>query len=318
VRFVAGAVLALAATQVAAQAWPAKPIRMIVPFTPGGSTDILARAAGNAISEGLGQQVVVENRPGAGGSIGMDAAARAAPDGYTIVMGHIGTLAVNPWIYPKLPYDPVKDFAPISLFANVPNVLVVHPTLPVKNVQELIAMAKAKPGALTYGSGGTGSAAHLAVEYFKLETKTDILHVPYKGTGPMMTDLLGGQLQLTMTGLVPTLPHVKSGKMKLIAVASAKRIPMLPDTPTIAESGVPGFEATQWYGLLAPAGTPPAIVDRLAGEIRKALGNAEVKRRLEAEGADPVGNTPAQFAQVIKSELARWQTVIRQAGIKAE
>lgn len=300
-----------------AQSYPAKPIRMIVPFTPGGSTDILARAAAQAIAEGVGQQVVVENRPGAGGSIGMELAAKSPADGYTIVMGHIGTLAVNPWIYPKLPYDPVKSFAPVTLVANVPNVLVVHPGLPVRSVQELVDLARSRPGKLNYGSGGTGSAAHLAVEYFKLATKTEMTHVPYKGTAPMMTDLLGGQLDLTMTGLLPSLPHVKSGKLRLVAVANARRLATMPDVPTVSEF-VPGFVAAQWYGVLAPAGTPVPIVERLASEVRKSLGNPEVRRRLESEGAEPVGNTPAEFAQVIASEMERWRTVIRQANVQAE
>jgi len=261
--------------------------------------------------------VVVENRPGAGGSIGMELAAKSPADGYTIVMGHIGTLAVNPWIYPKLPYDPVKSFAPVTLVANVPNVLVVHPGLPVRSVQELVDLARSRPGKLNYGSGGTGSAAHLAVEYFKLATKTEMTHVPYKGTAPMMTDLLGGQLDLTMTGLLPSLPHVKSGKLRLVAVANARRLATMPDVPTVSEF-VPGFVAAQWYGVLAPAGTPVPIVERLASEVRKSLGNPEVRRRLESEGAEPVGNTPAEFAQVIASEMERWRTVIRQANVQAE
>jgi tripartite-type tricarboxylate transporter receptor subunit TctC len=291
-------------------AYPVKPIRLIVPFTPGGSTDILGRSVAQGLTEALGQQVIVDNRPGAGGSIGAEAAAKAAPDGYTLLMGHIGTLAVNPSLYPKLGYDPIRDFAPITLFAKVPNILVVHPSVPVKTLQELLAVGRTKPGTLNYASGGSGSAAHLAVEYLKLETKTDFVHVPYKGTGPAMGDLIGGQVNFTMTGLVPALPHVRSGKLRPIAVASPTRHPLVPDVPTIAESGVPGFDATQWYGVAAPAGTPAAIVDRLALEVKKSLDRPDFKKRLEAEGAEPVGNTPAEFAAIIKSEIVRWRRVI--------
>jgi tripartite-type tricarboxylate transporter receptor subunit TctC len=301
-----------------AQTYPSKPIRLVIPFTPGGSTDILGRVVGQSLTEAWGQQVVLDNRAGAGGAIGAEAAARAAPDGYTLFMGHVGTLAVNPALYPKLPYDPIKDFAPITLIAMVTNVLVVHPDVPAKTVQELIALARSKPRQLNYGSGGQGSAAHLAVEYFKLMTKTDIVHIPYKGTVPAVTDLLAGRIALTMTGLPPLLPQIKAGKIRALAVATAKRVPQLPNVPTIAESGVPGFEATQWYGLLAPAGTPREIIDKVHAEIARALTRAEVKKRLETDGADPISMTPAEFAALIKSEIARWGRVIREAAITAE
>jgi len=309
---------ATAGTQSMAQSYPSKPIRLIIPFTPGGSTDILGRVVGQSLTEAWGQQVLIENKPGAGGAIGAEAAARAAPDGYTLFMGHVGTLAVNPALYPKLPYDPVKDFVPITLIAMVPNVLVVNPAVPAKTVQELIGLAKAKPAQLNYGSGGQGSAAHLAVEYFKLMTKTDIVHVPYKGTVPAVTDLMAGRITLTMTGLPPLLPQIRAGKLRALGVATGKRLPQLPEVPTIAEAGVPGFEATQWYGLLAPAGTPKAIIDRVHVEIARALVKPGVRTRLETAGADPVSMTPAEFAGFISSETTRWGRVIREAAITVQ
>ena len=303
----------------AAQAgYPNKPIHLIVPFTPGGSSDILGRAIGKALTEAWHQAVIVDNKPGAGGAIGGEAAARAAPDGYTLFMGHIGTLAVNPTLYPKLPYDPLKDFAPVALVAMVPNVLVVNPAVPARNVTELIALAKAKPGTLTSSSGGTGSAAHLAIEYFKLATGTDITHVPYKGTAPAVTDLLGGQVSMTMTGLPPLIEHIKAGKLRAIGVASSTRLPQIPDVPTLAESGVPGFEATQWYGVVAPARTPAAIIVQLAAEIRKSLAQPELKGRLEAEGAQPANMGPAEFQKLIRTEIERWAKVIRAAHIQPD
>lgn len=299
-----------------AQTYPSRPVRIIVPFTPGGSTDILARAVANAVGEGWPQQMLVENRPGAGGSIGAEQAARAPADGYTLLMGHIGTLSVNPALYPKLPYNPSTDFAPIALVAMVPNVLVVHPAVPARTVGELVALAKAKPGSLHYGTGGAGSAAHLAVEYFKLTTGTEFVHVPYKGTGPALTDLIGGQIGMTMTGLLPVQPHLRAGKLRAIGVGSASRISQLPDVPTIAESGFPGFETTQWYGVLAPARTPRAVVDQLAADIQRALARAEVQRRLEAEGAQPRSMGPDEFAAFIRAETERWGKVVRAARIQ--
>ena len=265
----AGAIGLPARAADAPAAFPSKPVRLIVPFTPGGSTDILARALGQKLTEAWGQPVVVDNRPGAGGIIGMETAAKAPPDGYTLVMGHVGTLAANPALYKSLPYDPVKDFAPVTLVAMVPNVLAVGPAVPSRTVAELVALAKAKPGKLDYGSGGNGSAAHLAGEYFKLKAGVDIQHIPYKGTAPALADLLGGQIALIITGLPPVLPHAKSGKLRILGVASAQRLKQFPDIPTIAESGVPGYEATQWYGILVPAATPKDIVARLNRDIVK-------------------------------------------------
>jgi tripartite-type tricarboxylate transporter receptor subunit TctC len=301
-----------------AAAFPSKPVRLVVPFTPGGSTDILARAVGQKLSESWGQPVVVDNRPGAGGIIGMEAVAKAAPDGYTLVMGHVGTLAANPALYKTLPYDPVKDFAPVTLIARVPNVLVVGPAVPSKSVAELVALAKAKPGKLDYGSGGNGSAAHLATEYFKLKAGVDLQHIPYKGTAPALQDLLGGQIALMITGLPPVLPHVKAGKLRILGVASAQRLKQFPEIPTIAESGVPGYEATQWYGVLVPAATPRDIVAKLNRELVKALRDPAVAEKLALEGADPVGDTPAEFAAFIASEIDLWGKVIRATGARAE
>jgi tripartite-type tricarboxylate transporter receptor subunit TctC len=297
--------------------YPVKPIRLVVPFTPGGSTDILARFIGKELAETFGQQVIIDNRPGAGGTIGMELAARAAPDGYTLTMGHIGTLAINPSLYPKLPYDPLKDFQPITLIAMIPNMLSVNPKVPANTVQELIALARAKPGTLNYGSGGNGSAAHLATEYFKLMTKTDMTHIPYKGTGPAITDLIGGNISLVITGVPPQLPHVKGGRLRPLGVASAKRLPLFPDVPAIAET-VKGYEATQWYGILAPAAVPKAYIATLNGAIVKALNTVELKERLAAEAADPAGGPPEEFARLIKAEIARWAPVVKASGAKPD
>ena len=308
--------LAVETAAEAQAAYPTRPIRLIVPFTPGGSTDILGRAIGQALNDAWRQPVIIENKPGAGGAIGAEAAAKAAPDGYTLFMGHIGTLAVNPTLYLKLPYDAIKDFAPVALVAMVPNVMVVNPSVPARTVSELITLAKSKPGVLTCSSGGAGSAAHLAIEYFKLSTGTDILHVPYKGTAPAVTDLMGGQVSMTMTGLPPVLQHIRAGKLRALGVASNARLPQIPDVPTIAESGVPGFEATQWYGVVAPARTPAAIVDQLATEIRRSLSQPDLKKRLEDEGAQPANMGPAEFQKLIRTEIERWGKVIRAANIQ--
>ena len=315
--FVAAA-LALCTGAALAQPYPSKPIRLIVPFTPGGSTDILARAIGQKLAEALGQQVVIENRPGAGGAIGAEAAARAAPDGYTLLMGHIGTLAVNPSLYPKLNYDPLRSFAPVAWVARVTNVLVVNPAVPAQTVQELVRLAHEQPGRLRYGSGGNGSAAHLATEYFKLRTQTDIVHVPYKGTGPAVTDLLGGQIEVMMTGAPAVMSHVKAGKLRALGVSNAQRVESLPELPTIAEAGVAGFEAIQWYGVVAPAGTPEAVIARLNAEINRALATPELKARLVAEGAEAAPTTPQAFGAFIAAEIERWRPVIQKAGLKAE
>ena len=298
--------------------YPSKPIRLIVPFTPGGSTDILARSIGQELTKAWGQSVIVDNVPGAGGSIGADKAAKAPADGYTLLMGHIGTLAVNPNLYPKLPYNPVKDFAPVAWVARVPNILVVHPAVPVKSVQDLVAYAQSKPGQLSYGSGGNGSAANLATEYFKMQTGTSIVHIPYRGTAPAVTDLIGGQIQLLFTGAPAVLGHIKSGQLHALAVSSPKRLDAMPELPTVAESGYKNFEADQWYGVVAPAGTPKDIVQKLNLQINAALNTLELKKRLSAEGAIAAPDTPEAFGKLIASEIARWQPVISSGRVKAD
>jgi len=304
----------------AAADWPLRPVRLVVPFPPGGSTDILARSIAQRLQEALGQPFVVENKGGAGGSIGATEVARAAPDGYTLLMGHIGTLAVNPSLYPNLAYDPVKSFAPVALIARVPNVLVVNPVVPARDVQQLIALAKAKPGALRYASGGNGngSAAHIAMEYFKLRTQTDIGHIPYRGTAPAVTDVMGGQVEIIMTGVPAVLQQVKAGKLRALAVSSRSPVASMPDLPTIAASGVPDFEAIQWYGVVAPARAPAAVILLLNAEIGRALQTPALKARLDAEGAEAAPTSPDAFGALIASEIARWKPVIEQSGMRPE
>ena len=298
--------------------FPSRPVRLVVPFTPGGSTDILARAIGQKVAEAWGQPVVIENKPGAGGNVGVELVAKSAPDGYTIVMGHIGTFAANQALYKALPYDPIRDFAPITLVAMVPNVLVVGPAVESRTLADLIALAKANPGKLDYGSGGNGSAAHLATEYFKLRTGVSLQHVPYKGTGPAIADLLGGQIGLMITGALPLMQHIKSGKLRALAVASPTRLSILPDVPTVAESGYPGFAGVQWYGLFAPAATPKDVVAKIHRDAVRALKDPAVAERLASEGAEPVGDTPEHFGAFVRSEIALWGKVIRESGAKVE
>jgi len=308
-------------TAQAQAAYPGKPLRLIVPFTPGGSTDVLARAIGLELTKAWGQPVVVENVPGAGGSIGAERVAKAPADGYTLLMGHIGTLGVNPSLYPKLGYDAVRSFAPVAWVARVPNVLVVHEGVPARNFQEFIALARSKPGQLNYGSGGNGSAAHITMEYLKLQAQVSLLHIPYRGTAPSITDAVAGQVQVLFTGVPALLPHIRSGKLRALAVSSPRRLALLPDVPTVAESGLPGikgFEADQWYGVVAPAGTPPDIVRALNDQINKSLSSAEVRARLAAEGAEPTPTTPQAFGELIASEIKRWAPVVKNANIKAD
>jgi len=301
-----------------ATSYPSKTIRLVVPFTPGGSTDILARAIGQKLAEAWGQSVIIDNVPGAGGAIGADKVAKAPADGYTLLMGHIGTLAVNPSLYPNLPYDPIKSFAPVAWVARVPNVLVVHPSVPAKSVKELVALAKAKPGQMNYGSGGNGSAANLATEYFKLQTGTSLLHIPYRGTAPAVTDLVGGQTQVLFTGAPAVISQIKNGQLRALAVSSPKRMDALPDLPTVAESGYPGFEADQWYGVVAPTGTPADVVAKLNAQINQALNSAELKNRLNAEGAIATPDSPANFGKLIAAEIARWKPVISGGRVKVD
>ena len=304
-----------------AQAYPGRPPHLIVPFTPGGSSDMLGRAIGQELGRAWNQAVVIENVPGAGGSLGAEKVARAAADGYTLLMGHIGTLAINPSLYPRLGYDPLRSFAPVAWVARVPNVLVVHASVPARTLAERVALAKASPGRLAYGSGGNGSAAHITMEYLKLQTGTSFLHIPYRGTAPSVNDLLAGQLQLLFTGAPALLPHIKAGTMRALAVSSPRRIALLPDVPTVAESGVAGtkgFEADQWYGVVAPAGTPADIVSLLNQQINRSLESAEVKARLAAEGAEATPATPQAFGQLIASEIKRWERVVKAARITVD
>lgn len=309
---------AAVASPARAQAWPSKSITLVVPFTPGGSTDILARLLAQKLQAALGQSVVVESRPGAGGSIGSEAVAKATPDGHTLLMGHIGTLAVNPSIYPKLSYDPLKSFAHVSMIARVHNVLVVNPDVPAKSMAELIAYIKANPGKLNYATGGNGSAAHIATAALAVAVGLDIVHVPYRGTAPAMTDLLGGRVELMFTGAPVVLPQAQAGKLRALGVSGLTRLRAAPDVPTVAESGLPGFEASQWYGIVAPAGTPDAVVERLNAEIVKAMADPAVADRLAQEGAEVWTTTPAAFKAHIETEIPRWAEVARKAGIRAE
>ena len=302
----------------AASNYPNKTIRIIVPFTPGGSTDILARAIGIELNKAWGQSVIVENVAGAGGSIGADKVAKSPADGYTLLMGHIGTLAVNPSLFPDLPYQPLRDFAPVAWVARVPNVLVVHPTVPAKNFKEFVALAKSKPGQLNYGSGGNGSAANLATEYLKLQTNMSLLHIPYRGTVPAMTDLLGGQIQVLFTGAPAVIGQIKAGQLRALAVSSPQRLDSLPDVPTVAESGLKNFEADQWYGVVAPKGTPPEIVGKLNAQINRALQSPELKNRLNNEGAVATPSTPEVFGKLIQTEIARWKPVISSGRVTAQ
>ena len=313
------AVLMAVATGAAHAQYPNKPIRLLVPFAPGGSSDIVSRSFAGEMSKILGQSIVVESKPGGAGNIAMQEAKGSAPDGYTIILGHVGTLAVNPAMFAKLPYDPVNDFVPITLLAKVPSLLVVNAEkMKVKNLKELVEYAKKNPGALNYGSAGNGSSGHLAMAYVALTAGFTATHVPYKGTGPMMTDLLAGRLDATFTGAPPLMAHVKAGTLRPIAVGTAKRSPAMPDVPTVAEQGYPGFETSQWYGLLAPAGTADAIIQKLAQAAMAAGKSPVVSQRLLAEAAEPATSTPKEFAAFIKVEAARWNDVVKKSQIKAD
>ena len=307
----------LAVSTAQAQSWPGKPIRLVVPFAPGGSSSIVARAFAAEMEKGLGQPIVIDNKGGGGGNVAMQEVAHAEPDGYTLIIGHIGSLAVNPYMYEKLPFDTNRDFTAVSLLAKVPSIFVVHESVPAKDLRELVALAKKQPGKLYYGSAGNGSAGHLAMEYLKLTAGIDLVHVPYKGTGPNLIDLLAGRTQATAAGTPPLLPHVKSGKLRVVAVGSSKRLAILPDVPTVAEQGYPGFETAQWYGLNAPAKTPAAVIRRLAQEAAKAAKQPAVVDRLAPDSAEPVGSTPEEYAAYIAAEQKRWSEVVRKAGIKA-
>ena len=300
------------------QTYPAKPIRLVVPQAPGGGNDTIARLIGQKLSQTLKQQVLVDNRAGAGGLIAAENVAKSPPDGYTLLLGNVATLAIIPNVQKKIPYDPLKDFEPVSLIATAPLLVVVHPSLPVTSIKQLIALAKAKPGQLNYASNGVGSSTHLATELFKVMTGTDMTHVPYKGLGPATTDLLSGQVQLMFSSAVAMVPHVKANRLRPIAITGAKRSSALPEIPTVAEAGVRDFEAGSWYGILAPAGTDRAIVDRLAREIAAATRTPEIQDRLGNEGVIPVGGTPGEFAAHIRREHARVAKVVKTSGAKFE
>jgi tripartite-type tricarboxylate transporter receptor subunit TctC len=320
-RVFVSAIFAAASTVCFAQSgdgYPSKPIRLVVPFTPGGTTDILARAIGQRLTQSLGQTVIVDNKPGAGGSLGAEIVARADADGYTLLMGHIGTLAVNPSLYPKLPYDPIKSFAPVAWVARVPNVFAVNSAAGIASIKDFVARAAAAPDKMNYASGGNGSAAHVAFEYFKLRTKTSVQHVPYRGAAPAVTDLLAGQVNAVFTGAPAVMPHVKSGKLRALAVSSKKRMAAFPDLPTMIELGYPDFEADQWYGVVAPANTPAAIINKLNQAINQALASPEVAKQLAGEGAEPMGETPAAYAALIASEIPRWREVVRAGNMKPD
>lgn len=301
-----------------ADAWPQRPIRLLVPYGPGGSSDVVARAVAVEMSRDLGQQVIVENKGGGQGSIATVEAARARPDGYTLILGHVGTLAVNPTMMPNLSYDPRRDFAPIILLAKLPMVFAVGAKVPAATLPEFVALARARPGVLNYGSAGNGSAGHLAFEMLKTAAAIDVVHVPYKGTGAQVTDLLAGNIDAAAAGIPGLLPHAQAGKIKIVAVGSAQRLPILPDVPTVAEQGYPGFESSQWFGLLAPAGTPQEAISRLQAAAQRALRTDAVRQRLAHDAAEPSGAGPAEFAAFIDAEERRWSQVVKDARLSAE
>ena len=316
--FFAAAGIAIAPAAAQAQDYPTKPIRIVVPFPAGGATDILARAAAQKLTEAWGQSVVVDNRPGAGGNIGSELVAKAAPDGYTLEMGTVGTHAINPSLYAKMPYDHVKDFAPVILVAGVPNVLVVNPAVPANSVQELIAYAKAHPGKLTYASSGPGSLQHVTGAMLEQQAGIQLTHIPYKGTGPALQDLLGGQVDLTFGTAPPFMPHIQSGKLKVLAVTGKERLPSLPNVPTTAEMGYPGVNATSWFALFAPAGTPQAVIDKLTADVKTVVQDPAFKKKAEEQGATADYMAPKALGTMVAGDLKNWAGVVKSANIQAE
>jgi tripartite-type tricarboxylate transporter receptor subunit TctC len=312
------AALITAITLPTVAAYPEKPVRLVAPFVPGGPTDIVARVVAQRLGEALGQTVIVDNRGGAAGAIGCEIVARSVPDGYTIMIGSSGNLAVAPALFAKLPYDPVKDFQPITQTTAGPQILVVNANVPAKTFAEFLALARAKPGSLNYGSGGAGTTTQLGPELLKSMAKIDIVHVPYKGTGQALADVIGGQVHMMMSSLLPAMPHVKSGRLRGLAVTGLKRTPALPEMPTVAESGVPGFETTSWHGMVVPAKMPKPLVTRLHTEMVKLLNLPDVKTLFLAQGMETVGNTPDEFAAYIKGETTKWTRVIREIGLKPQ
>lgn len=309
----AGTVIAQTSPQ-----YPVKTIRIIVPSAPGSGPDIMARTIGQKLSEAWGQSVVVDARPGAGGIIGSEAAAKSAPDGYTLIMGNAGSHSVNPSLYRKLPYDPLKDFSPIALVSSAPNILIVHPSLPVKSVKDLIALARARPEELTFGSGGNGSTAHLSGELFRTLAGIRIVHVPFKGAPAAVLGVITGEISMAILNLPPALPHIKSGRLKALGVSTPRRSAAVPDLPTIAESGLPGYSATAWYGVLAPAGTPHGIIMKINAEIVKGLRTDEMRKRIASDGGEVIGSTPEEFTAVMKADIAKWAKVVRASGAQAD
>ena len=303
-----------AALPTGAQTFPDKPIKLIVPFPPAGTTDLLARTLAQKLNEALGKSVIVENRPGAGGNIGAAVAAHASADGYTLLLATVSTHGINPSLYPNMPYDAVKDFAPVAFIARVSNVLLVNPKLPANSTKELIALAKAQPGKLMFASSGNGTSLHLSGELFATMAQLNLTHVPYKGSAQALADVLSGQVPFMFDNLPSALPHIKAGKLRALAVTMTKRIPQLPDVPTVAESALPGFEAVSWFGVLAPAKTPPAVVAKLNAEINKIISNTEMRQRLVEQGTEPAVMSPEQFAQHIKDEIAKWGKVVKASG----
>jgi len=314
----AGVSLAAFSTLAAAQAWPSKPIKYVVPFAAGGTTDILARTISEKLSVALGQPVVVENKPGAGGGVGAAEVAKAAPDGYTIMGGTISTHAINASLYKNLPYDPVKDFAAVTLIARVPNMLVINNDIPAKNVAELIQLMKANPGKWSFASSGNGTSQHLSGELFKGMAGVEMQHIPYKGSPPALTDVMGGQVNMTFDNITTAWTLAKSGKLRALAVTTAKRSPVAPDVPTLAESGLPGYEVGSWQGVFAPAGTPPDIVKRLNAEIVKIINSPDVQKKLLELGAEPVGNSSEEFSALVKTEVVKWGDVVKKSGAKVD
>jgi tripartite-type tricarboxylate transporter receptor subunit TctC len=318
VRAGASAVLVFASIAAYAQAYPVKAIRMVVPSAPGSGPELIARLIAQKLTEALGRSVVTDPRPGAGGSLGAEIAAKSPPDGYTLIMGSAGSHSVNTALYPKLPYDAVRDFSPIVLVSSAPNILIVHPSLPVKSAKDLIAIAKAHPGDLTFGSGGNGSTAHLSGELFRSMANVKMVHVPFKGAPSAVLGVITGEISLAILNLPPALPHVRSGKLKALGVSTIKRSSAVPELPTIAESGLPGYDAGTWYGLLAPAGTPGEIIARLNAETVKILRTDDMKKRMLAEGGEIVGGTPEDFAAVIKRDIEKWTKVVAASGARAD
>ena len=300
------------------QAYPTKPVRFVIAFSPGGPSDILTRLVGTKLSEAMGQPFVFENRPGAGGNIAGEFVAKAPPDGYTLLMGNNSILATNASLYKKMNFDPVKELAPVALLASQPNILVVHPSLPVKSVKDLVALAKSRPGQLNYASSGSGAAAHLAAELFKSSTGVSMVHIPYRGAGPALADMLAGQCQVMFATALSVQPHIKSGRLRPLAVTTSRRSATFPDLPTVAETGVKGFEATTWHGVVVTAGTPQAVIDRLNAEINKILKMPDMRERLRNQGAEIIGGTPQQFAAYIQAEIPKWAKVIKDSGATAD